>query len=685
MTSIHDDRGDVEIDIVPAPKRNRLNQNETDKNETDRTGPGCQQIMNEDEFEEMANPSTEIITFTDEHKKALDLFEQNQNLLITGPAGTGKTTLLKEIIKRCENRTILQTGPTGVSALQLPNGKTLHSAVKIPVGVYPPQKDIESYYLRLWQKLFKLPSYTGANEWFKHVRDCDVWIIDEVSMVSVYMMSILDTAFGILRECRHKPFGGVQVIFVGDFMQHPPVYDRRDKSVHPDQGKMAFKSPVWSALNVQVILLTRIFRQQNEEFANLLNLIRSGEKLSYHYETLFKQLMNRKHTLPGDQIFICHKRADVAHMNKVQMEKLLSNQSDNVYIDFPYHVLSKYKEDEEDMVKNLRENLNLGKHEASQVLLDNMRVMLIRNSILYDYDSSVEIKLVNGDTGIVVGFAFPPKPIETAFPSKIDSILNTMHVRYSGKPFKKTRFPIVKFDRFPDFKFQILPSTWKRQEINPSDGEMVIRIEVDAVPLIPSWAITSHRCQGATISNIPITINADCMEFCEGSFYVAFSRGREFEQISIINYKGHRQNKDAYGFYKGFLILECPREYKMMSNEEDLIMRFGEKKKKKSEQDKKPNLLSTITTKESDFNMTSHTSSNHTSSMTVGDPMKPTESPIPTEPPIPTESQIPNVYSVWENSILPHANTISTDLQQFDIACKLMKQWMKTTRKKLKK
>lgn len=71
--------------------------------------------------------------------------------------------------------------------------------------------------------------------------------------------------------------------------------------------------------------------------------------------------------------------------------------------------------------------------------------------------------------------------------------------------------------------------------------------------------------------------------------------------------------------------------------------------------------------------------------MTVGDPMKPTESPIPTEPPIPTESQIPNVYSVWENSILPHANTISTDLQQFDIACKLMKQWMKTTRKKLKK
>jgi ATP-dependent exoDNAse (exonuclease V) alpha subunit len=349
-------------------------------------------------------------------------------------------------------------------------------------------------------------------------------IIDETSMVSVWMLEAIDIALGILRECRDKPMGGMQLIFVGDFMQHPPVYVRKDKTVPPEQGKMAFKSPVWAALDVQKILLTKIFRQENTEFAELLNTVRKGEMLKGAQLLKFNTLLDRKHTQEGQPLYICHKRADVSHINTTHMEKLERNGVEKHKYKFPYMVTSKHKEDEEELAKMVRENLNMGTESSHQVLFKGMRVMLVRNTVIDD------TKLVNGDTGTIVDFDFPPPPepaVAGSPPTLTQTIINNLHARYQEKGFDITRFPVVRFDRFHKHDFQILPTSWGRQEINPEDGEMIIRVETDAVPLIAAWAITSHRCQGSTIADIPITINADCMQFCEGSFYVAVSRCRK--------------------------------------------------------------------------------------------------------------------------------------------------------------
>ena len=536
------------------------------------------------------------IEFTHEHQHALAMVDAGRNILITGPAGTGKTTLLKEIIRRCGIENMMLTGPTGVSALQLPNGKTLHSALKIPVGSFPSKDEITKYYQKLYEKN-KLKIIEGAKKgqpgsvtdsasgkgepWFVKIATCRILIIDEISMVSAWMIDFIDTAIGILRDARHLPFGGVQVIFVGDFLQLPPVYNKKEKNVPVEQGQLAFQSPVWSALRVERILLTKVFRQQNSDFAEMLNAIRKGEKLDFTHQQCLNQLIAKNPHNSGistgaggttkstraiveagvageitgsgakdgdgdgdedDTLYICFKRDDVKDINARNIEKLRHLNAVTHHYKFPFKSTGSGVDthEREDYVKDVRENLNLSRNDTHQTILGGMRVMLVRNMTI---DGRY---FANGSIGTVVGFGLPP-PGQNSRYADMDS-------------FPKTRFPVVEFDScINEPPCTIFPASWGRQEI--FDGKIRTKIEVDAIPLIPAWAITSHRAQGSTIDDIPVHIHADCMNFAEGSFYVAISRCRTFEQLSIGSFTGFKQNRQAAEFYEGLFTATVPKTY----------------------------------------------------------------------------------------------------------------------------
>ena len=194
------------------------------------------------------------IELSDEQELALVRIADGDNLLITGNAGTGKSTLMRQVV------TLLNpavTASTGVAALQI-GGETIHSWAGLGVGDKTAGEIITNLESRARQY---------GDRTLSRIRETRTLIVDEISMLSAGMVDLLD---GVLCLARgdDNPFGGIQVIFVGDFLQLPPV-ERNSQKI-----QFAFQSQAWKEAEVRVRLLTHVFRQEEERFSRVLNKIR---------------------------------------------------------------------------------------------------------------------------------------------------------------------------------------------------------------------------------------------------------------------------------------------------------------------------------------------------------------------------------------------------------------------------
>ena len=194
-------------------------------------------------------PSTNCnmkIEITKEMEAAMDIVElSGQHLYITGKAGTGKTTLLRHMIKNIDKSFIIGS-PTGIAAINS-GGSTLHSLFGIPFGPLDKGAADRSKFTEEKAELFK---------------KIDVLVIDEVSMVRPDMLDFIDAKLRIYRQC-HEAFGGVQLVMFGDLFQLPPVVKAEDKKILAEwySGFNFFDAHVFKQVEFDVVELTHIFRQ----------------------------------------------------------------------------------------------------------------------------------------------------------------------------------------------------------------------------------------------------------------------------------------------------------------------------------------------------------------------------------------------------------------------------------------
>ena len=433
-----------------------------------------------------------------EQQLAFDKYQEGKNIFITGPGGSGKSELIRRIYRHANQnqKTIHCCALTGCAAVLLNcNAKTLHSWSG--VGLCNTEPDAILTKIRKNKHSLKLWKTT------------DVLIVDEVSMMSLKMFETLDQIGKAIRR-NNKPFGGIHLIFSGDFFQLPPVGDI-------ETCRFCFESSLWNQTFEHQIQLIKIFRQKDEEYASILNQVREG-RIKKSANARLESCVGRVRAEDGiviTKLFPTRQKVDL--LNRERMDELNGDE-----LEFKMKLRSDLEgsggsrraqfsaKDVEYELLNLSKNL-LCDQELKLKL--GAQVMCVVN-IASEKGGSLDI--CNGSQGIVIGFC------------------------------SHSQCPIVKYNNGVE---QLMSRhTWLSEKI-PGIG-------VQQVPLILAWALTIHKSQGATLDAAEIDVGSGIFE-C-GQTYVALSRVKSLDGLFLTSYdvtkiKINRKVKEFYSstFEKG--------------------------------------------------------------------------------------------------------------------------------------
>lgn len=421
------------------------------------------------------------MSLNSEQQTIFDIVKSGASVFISGEGGSGKSHLLRYIIDNLDDRKLVTTASTGVAAYNV-QGSTLHSYSGLGLA-------------KNRDKCIKRVISSGAlrNRWF-----IDSIIIDEISMLDIDYFVLISDICRIVRE-EDKPFGGIQIILCGDFLQLPPI------GVSSDGYKFLFQHPIWKQMNLNVCLLRSNMRQKDEYLYPILTDLRYGVVSDQVIEFL---KLCKKTKFPEDGIlptvlFPTNKEVDT--YNSMMLDKLddlgmpfnmLIEHDPKVLNDDQQLILKSHKEEIPDYVKSI--TLKIG----AQIIITRNN----KNKGVY-----------NGMKGVVVAF----------------------------KRIEGSDIPIIKVENG-----MVFACTTYERSYKIAGG---IRIKIKQLPLRLGWATSIHKSQGMTLSRVSCDLAS---VFENGQVYVVLSRIKDRDSIHVTSFSKSkiRSHPEAVKFYQDLLL-----------------------------------------------------------------------------------------------------------------------------------
>lgn len=414
-----------------------------------------------------------------EHNPVFELAEKfvnhtDKNIFVTGKAGTGKTTFLRHIVEHTFKKCVV-AAPTGIAAINA-GGVTLHSLLQLPMLPFVPTTGYYDHNVAVTKKTLFMQQRM-SREKVKLLNELELLIIDEASMLRADTLDCIDH---ILKHRRNSnlPFGGLQLLFIGDLYQLPPVAKREEEGLLREfyDSNYFFNAEVVRGHQPVCIELDKVYRQQDEFFVNILNEVRDNRLKTDHLEILNERYnpVFEPDTV-GDYITVSSHNYKADEINQKQLAKLKSPEKT-----YEAEKTGEFFAEPVDPVLKLKEGA---------------QIIFIKN------DKMETKRFYNGKLGIV------------------DKI---------GEKGVSVRFPQENNTLFLE------KETWenKRVEFNTDTDEIEEKVlgTYTQFPIKLAWAITIHKSQGLTFDKAIVDAGDS---FAPGQVYVALSRLRTLEGMVL--------------------------------------------------------------------------------------------------------------------------------------------------------